>query len=1217
MEGIVRFGLLPGGGSVTNRVAVHWIEHAQGGAQPGLRSGSTALVTTKVKYLREAGITLYRGSENVILTTAVPSEHLREVFAWNYDEAERGDDLALHDGRALKLIEVEAEVDETGDADVEEGALPTGDTDDEDDSLDQVVSPAVTRDAAATARSSGSASAAPPVKSEAALARAAGVMVSREEVVAGEKAATESGSPAVKADAVAGSSGPAVPRDAARRAKRVGARRGGPQNRKKSVQKRIMKRDKEVKRLVTYVGHLKLLRESLSRRDPKRPTFQEYTKARSDLRRKLPPGTVGDKQFDGFVGAACTTCDDRDTKGKGVVRAFAALRAVRGRRKPGGPLPVVLKPAAPAVQSERGEEERPDDRPKCPNGHELEFNEVLGSEDYCDRCDGIFSRFARMQKCFLCQYSLCELCYVTERGEIREELKRKFRYIEKEDKRLEEEERRPPPVVLKGRVGEPAVRRERGGTSTTSARRVAKAEAESKVDWPEAPPPPPPPGKPRSRRTREVEKEKEKDEDDEESPPPPPPGKPPRSVKSSRNKMGNEAEGRATEPAEASEPAASSPTITFPWGSWICPKCNGVNVPHSKVCGHQFEGGPCVGSFWEATKWAPYVEPAVPGGTREERREERRRVKVQALDLALRHGTWMCRRCGGDNLKSRNKCYKCSTFRTRQRRADESESSGGDSERERKIAESVASLMASFARPKGRKRGGARHKKSTPKKKAKKKKVCRCGKSHKAVRPRHVVPAGRLCLKGFKSWLVAKKARNRLVHALNGNVAWQVARLSFLLGLVPLVPLVYHTEQELEQTVTVVLESAAVATGEILDEVGSSARLVVRVIFQLSFFLILTVLWAVTRAWRNRLMHALVGNIPCKLLELTKDGESTCEVKGSRSAYKVWISEEGGRSGCSCRVFLDEGTCGHIDAAVSAAREQKILEPKVRFTSTAAERGLAALGSPSTQIRPTSTGASCLPFDAIAKKARGLVAAKKEEKKREESGCFSGIASKGSKKEPVLPAETLAIEDGPVVSENLSQAQVAYLVNSAALEEAVEIMNKAKVGWQICVRAYSFDQPDLVSALKEAASRGAACKLISDQSQANGKTKNQVQSLKEVQSAGVQVRLACGSSVNAAYQSDGRAVRAGRVLMGLHHAKSLLATSPTETIVLAGSCNFTTSSKANQEAGVKLILKKGSPFQKSWEDEFCKSFEGAETLEEFEHRISNQVFRRSPTVERE
>ena len=76
----------------------------------------------------------------MILTTAVGSEHLREVFAWNYEEAERGDDLALHDGTALKLIEVEAEIDETGDADVEEGALPTGDTDDEDDSLDHKLS---------------------------------------------------------------------------------------------------------------------------------------------------------------------------------------------------------------------------------------------------------------------------------------------------------------------------------------------------------------------------------------------------------------------------------------------------------------------------------------------------------------------------------------------------------------------------------------------------------------------------------------------------------------------------------------------------------------------------------------------------------------------------------------------------------------------------------------------------------------------------------------------------------------------------------------------------------------------------------------------------------------------------------------------------------------------------------------------------------------------
>ena len=59
----------------------------------------------------------------------------------------------------------------------------------------------------------------------------------------------------------------------------------------------------------------------------------------------------------------------------------------------------------------------------------------------------------------------------------------------------------------------------------------------------------------------------------------------------------------------------------------------------------------------------------------ETQQEEKRRVKVQALDLALRHGTWMCRRCGGDNFKSRIKCYKCSTIRTRPRGGEESESS--------------------------------------------------------------------------------------------------------------------------------------------------------------------------------------------------------------------------------------------------------------------------------------------------------------------------------------------------------------------------------------------------------------------------------------------------------------------------------------------------------------------------------------------------------------
>ena len=54
-------------------------------------------------------------------------------------------------------------------------------------------------------------------------------------------------------------------------------------------------------------------------------------------------------------------------------------------------------------------------------------------------------------------------------------------------------------------------------------------------------------------------------------------------------------------------------------------------------------------------------------------------------------------------------------------------------------------------------------------------------------------------------------------------------------------------------------------------------------------------------------------------------------------------------------------------------------------------------------------------IDAIARKARDLVSAKKEEKKEEEVGCF-GLTSRGSKKEPSPPVETLAIEEAPAVN---------------------------------------------------------------------------------------------------------------------------------------------------------------------------------------------------------
>ena len=99
------------------------------------------------------------------------------------------------------------------------------------------------------------------------------------------------------------------------------------------------------------------------------------------MRKKLPPGSAGDRMFHKMVGEACTTCHERHEKGKAVVRAYAALKAARVER--GSRTAVVLKPAPstsavqserdapapgpsvpserePAVPSERGGEERPD-----------------------------------------------------------------------------------------------------------------------------------------------------------------------------------------------------------------------------------------------------------------------------------------------------------------------------------------------------------------------------------------------------------------------------------------------------------------------------------------------------------------------------------------------------------------------------------------------------------------------------------------------------------------------------------------------------------------------------------------------------------------------------------------------------------------------------------------------------------------------------------------
>ena len=150
------------------------------------------------------------------------------------------------------------------------------------------------------------------------------------------------------------------------------------------------------------------------------------------------------------------------------------------------------------------------------------------------------------------------------------------------------------------------------------------------------------------------------------------------------------------------------------------------------------------------------------------------------------------------------------------------------------------------------------------------------------------------------------------------------------------------------------------------------------------------------------------------------------------------------------------------------------------------------------------------------------------------------------------------------------------------------------------LRAYSFDAPSVLEALEAAVARGASCSLVADASQCS-KTKLQWQSLKRVATAGVSVRLASGRSVRDAYVSDGRdaAVGAGLMCKGLHHAKALLVVGDKTAELVVGSLNWSTSSKANSECGLRLAVASDAPVVTDFVRDFEAVFAGAALLDEF------------------
>ena len=144
----------------------------------------------------------------------------------------------------------------------------------------------------------------------------------------------------------------------------------------------------------------------------------------------------------------------------------------------------------------------------------------------------------------------------------------------------------------------------------------------------------------------------------------------------------------------------------------------------------------------------------------------------------------------------------------------------------------------------------------------------------------------------------------------------------------------------------------------------------------------------------NRLVHALKGNsLPAVLVEMV-GGEATFAVQGKRTQamHKVWIRLASKEAACGCKAFLQEGTCGHCDAAVQTAIQMGIVkadssaaapevDPPAELRSRVIARGLAAL--------PTQ---EC--FSGLAAKSR-------------EISCLGGLLNRGGSA-PGAPAAASA-----------------------------------------------------------------------------------------------------------------------------------------------------------------------------------------------------------------
>ena len=259
----------------------------------------------------------------------------------------------------------------------------------------------------------------------------------------------------------------------------------------------------------------------------------------------------------------------------------------------------------------------------------------------------------------------------------------------------------------------------------------------------------------------------------------------------------------------------------------------------------------------------------------------------------------------------------------------------------------------------------------------------------------------------------------------------------------------------------------------------------------------------------NAWVHMTNGNSMEPRL-LSFDGtSSTWQVRGTKKDHRVRVS--GNSSGCACRQYLASGTCDHVASAVAAHRKMV----GAGSSSSAAARGIAAMGGSEDRPRKSMGLGLGSCFQGLVEKAKTLKGTEappqtnaiedaqdfKRKVIKESLSLDSGRGSNVDEPTTALEAGSVAVPRPKALkdkaeSDDMDRCRVKFLRDAETFDWPVQVLESVGKGGRVLVRAYSFDQPDVINSLKQATERGCLTMVVADRSQAAGKTKTQLQMMK-------------------------------------------------------------------------------------------------------------------------